>query len=151
MSDLSRIEVDQFLRFPPARVWSALTEKDKLARWLMPNDFALRVGHRFTFTTAPDADSGFDGVIDCEVLDFEVPRHLRIRWRGGGLDTIVTWTLTPEANGTRLFIEHSGFDPDDPTQHLTRSMLDGGWRSHLVRRLAESLEEDSGEATGKGR
>ncbi len=152
MSDLSRIEVDQFLQYPPAQVWSALTERGKLARWLMPNDFVLKTGHHFTFTTAPDPDSGFDGVIDCEVLGFEVFRYLRIRWRGDGLDTTVTWTLTPEGDGTRLFIEHSGFDPDDPAQHLTRTMLDGGWRSHLVQRLAETLgEETSGEATGTER
>ncbi|MFL6053299.1 MAG: SRPBCC domain-containing protein [Actinoallomurus sp.] len=84
------IRVDEFLAHPPARVWHALTDPAMLARWLMPNDFQPVVGHRFTFRTHPRPNSGFDGVVHCEVLALEPQRLLRISWRGGSLDTTVT-------------------------------------------------------------
>lgn len=139
MDDPSVIQVDQFLPHPPARVWRALTEPELLARWLMPNTFRLAVGHRFTFTTVPDPDSGFDGVVHCRVLDFDEPRRLRISWCAAGLDSTVTWTLAPEGTGTRMFLEHAGFDPDDPGHQRTRAILGGGWRSHGMRRLDDVL------------
>ncbi|WTJ96518.1 SRPBCC domain-containing protein [Streptomyces sp. NBC_01537] len=73
-----------------------------MARWLMPNDFQPVVGHRFTFRTEPRPQQGFDGIVHCEVLELAPQRRLRIAWRGGRLDTTVTWTLEPEGRGTRL-------------------------------------------------
>ncbi|MBM0229124.1 SRPBCC domain-containing protein [Micromonospora sp. ATA51] len=96
MSDHATIAVDQFLAHPPAKVWRALTDSDLLARWLMPNDFRPLPGHRFTFHTQPRPGQGFDGVVHCEVLEIDPPRRLRWAWRGGRLDTVVTWTLAPE-------------------------------------------------------
>jgi uncharacterized protein YndB with AHSA1/START domain len=122
-------------------VWRALTEPDLLARWLMPNTFRLELGHQFTFSTVPDPGSGFDGTVHCQVLGFDAPRWLRISWRAGGLDTTVTWTLRPEGTGTRLFLEHAGFDPGDPFHRRTRDLLGGGWRSHGMRRLGEVLSD----------
>ncbi|HZE31354.1 MAG TPA: SRPBCC domain-containing protein [Actinoallomurus sp.] len=129
MSDSRTIRVDEFLAHPPARVWKALTDPVLLAKWLMPNDFRPVVGHRFTFLTDPRPNVGFDGVIRCEVLVVEPEHLLRISWRGGSLETTVTWSLASEGRGTRLFLEHDGFDPDDPTQQFSRRIMDGGWRS----------------------
>ncbi len=139
MTEPTTIKVDQYLAHPPARVWRALTDPDLLARWLMPNDFAPVVGHRFTLRTQPRPGFGFDGVVHCQVLDLEPERLLRWRWRGGRLDTTVTWTLVPEGRGTRLFLEHAGFDPDDPIQRATRTILGGGWRSRVLPALAATL------------
>lgn len=135
------IEVDQFLAHPPAKVWRALTDPELLARWLMPNDFQPVVGHRFTFRTEPRPAHGFDGIVHCEVLDLDPERLLRIAWRGGVLDTTVTWMLVAEARGTRLFLEHAGFDPDDPVQRRTHAILDGGWRTGVPRALEAVLSE----------
>lgn len=94
---------------PRARVWRTLTEKDLLGRWLMPTDFEERLGHRFTFRTDPGP--GFDGIIHCEVLELEAPSRMVWSWRGGPLDTRVTFTLTEEDEGrsTRLVMVHDGF------------------------------------------
>jgi uncharacterized protein YndB with AHSA1/START domain len=51
MTDTCTFRTDQFLPYTPAQVWKALTDPDLLARWLMPNDFQLVVGHHFTFKT----------------------------------------------------------------------------------------------------
>lgn len=139
MTDPRTVRVDEFLPHTPARVWRALTDPELIARWLMPNDFAPAVGHRFTFRTDPRPNAGFDGIVRCEVLASEPERLLRYSWRGGTLDTTVTWTLVPEGRGTRLFLEHAGFDPDDPTQQFTRRLLDGGWRSNVMAALRSVL------------
>ena len=88
---MASIEVDQFLAQPPGRVWTALTDPVLLARWLMPNDFKPVPGHVFTFRTEPVPQHGFDGIVHCQVLDLEPPRLIRFSWRGGGLDTVVSW------------------------------------------------------------
>ena len=134
MSQPATVEVDQFLPHPPARVWRALTNADLLARWLMPNDFEARVGHRFTF------DTGNWGVTECEVLALEPERLLQISWRNGPLDTIVSWKLAPEGRGTRLIIEQTGFDLDHPVVRAAFDAMSEGWRGPIAQRLAEILE-----------
>jgi uncharacterized protein YndB with AHSA1/START domain len=142
VNELTAIRVDEFLPHPPDRVWRALTDPQRLARWLMPNDFALELGRRFTFQTDPVPGTDFDGVVHCEVLAFEPERMLSISWAGGGsgLRTTVTWRLCPEGTGTRLVLDHEGFDPEHPGQQLARRSMGGGWRSHLWRRLEAELE-----------
>jgi uncharacterized protein YndB with AHSA1/START domain len=135
----AHIRTDAFLPHPPVKVWRVLTDPDLLAAWLMPNDFQPRVGHRFTFRTDPAP--GFDGIIRCEVLDLRAPELLRMSWAGGhGVDTTVTWRLVAEGRGTRLFLTHEGFDDTDPHQRAVWRLLDGGWRSHLARRLEHTLD-----------
>jgi uncharacterized protein YndB with AHSA1/START domain len=141
VADPRAVRVDQFLAHPPAKVWRALTDPDLLARWLMPNDFRPAVGHAFTFRTDPRPGAGFDGVVHCEVLALDPERQLCISWRGGPLDTTVTWTLVPEGRGTRLFLVHDGFDPDDPAQQLTAKILGQGWRSSVLAALQAALAD----------
>jgi uncharacterized protein YndB with AHSA1/START domain len=135
------INVDQLLPYSPARVWQALTSPELLARWFMPNDFRLEVGHTFTFQSVPIPSVKFGGTIYCEVLDFEIERRLRISWidRGeNGLTSTVIWRLEPEGAGTRLYMTHEGFDPNNPLQQQGHSMMSNGWRSN-PRHLAELL------------
>lgn len=141
---LTRIEVDQYFRHPPSKLWRALTTPELMAQWLMPNDFEPIVGHRFTFRVRPVAQTGFSGRIACQVLELRPQKTLRISWadaeNADSMATTVTWTLQPEGKGTRLFLEHAGFDLDDPTQQLARKLMNGGWRSHVLRRLSELLQ-----------
>ncbi|GAA3804871.1 SRPBCC domain-containing protein [Sphaerisporangium flaviroseum] len=141
--DPTAVHVDEFLPHPPAKVWRALTDPELIARWLMPNDFKLEVGHRYTMRTMPIPATRFGGVIACAVLEFEVGKLLRISWadagREDGLDSTVTWRLEPEGRGTRLFLDHEGFDPGDPSQRLARRIMGGGWKSHVLRGLEAAL------------
>ncbi|GIH19746.1 SRPBCC family protein [Rugosimonospora africana] len=131
MTDPRTVRVDEFLAHPPARVWRALTDPVLLAKWFMPNDFRPVVGHEFAFLTQARPNAEFDGVVHCRVLKVEPERLLRFSWRGGRLDTTVTWTLVAEGRGTRLFLEHDGFDGDDPIQQHARGIMGGGWSTHL--------------------
>lgn len=145
--DLTTIRVDQFLPHPPGKVWRALTEPELLAQWQMPGsgNFRLEVGHRYTMTSVPRPNTNFSGTVDVQVLAFEPERMLRVRWvdadPANPADWTITWTLEQEGRGTRLFLVHEGFDPDDPAQMRARTIMDGGWRSHVVRALGQTLDQ----------
>lgn len=140
--DQRAIRVDQYLQHPPAKVWRALTEPELMARWLMPNDFKLEVGHRFTMEGVPIKQTDFDGTVLCEVLEIEPLRKLKISWGDRrGTDWTVTWRLEAEGRGTRLFLDHEGFDPADPVEQLSRKIMGGGWRSMVLSNLEKVLAD----------
>lgn len=140
---LTAIELDEFLPHPPAKVWRALTEPALIAAWLMENDFEPVVGHRYTMRGIPVPAVGFSGVVTSEVLEIDPGRLLRISWRdanaGNDLNSTVTWTLVPEGTGTRLFLVHEGFDPDEPSHVIAHRIMGGGWRGQILKKLTESL------------
>jgi uncharacterized protein YndB with AHSA1/START domain len=142
---LAPIEVDEFLAHSPAKVWRALTDPALMARWLMDNDFEPLQGHRFQMRGIPVPAVGFTGLVASEVLEIEPRNLLRISWRdagaGNALASTVTFTLTAEGNGTRLVIRHDGFDSSDPTQVVAHRIMSGGWRSQVLSRLVELLDE----------
>lgn len=123
---------------PPARVWRALTTREAMARWLMPNDFEARLGHRFTFRREPIPAIGFDGVIHCEVLVLQPPERLEFSWKGGGLDTVVRFHLSPSGSGTRVAFEHAGFDLEQPAGRFAYEGMKNGWV-----RLGEALDREA--------
>ena len=103
------------LHHAPEKVWRALTDPVLLAEWLLPVvdlDLGLAPGAAFTFKTQPLP--GWDGTVRCRILESEARRKLSYAWVVGDmeLDTVVTFTLTPTASGTRLSLVQSGFAPD---------------------------------------
>ena len=126
---------------PPERVWTVPTEPDAIEKWLMPNDFEPRLGHRFTFRTNPIPAADFDGIIHCEVVELDPPRRLAHTWTGGALTTRVTYRLEPEGSGTRLFFEHSGFDLDNPVHQMAYDGMGSGWKDCWERNFRLQMEE----------
>jgi uncharacterized protein YndB with AHSA1/START domain len=99
------------LKHGPQKVWRALTDPVLLAEWLLPViDLKLEPGAAFTFKTEPKP--GWDGSVNCRFVEIETHRKLSYTWRVGGMDTVVDFTLTPTASGTRLSLVQSGFKPD---------------------------------------
>lgn len=101
------VVVERDVPFPPEKIWRALTQPHLITEWLMKNEFKPAVGHRFNFS----ADWG---AVDCEVRAVEPNRRLAYTWDAGELKSVVTWTLAPTTDGTRLRMEQSGFRRDQP-------------------------------------
>lgn len=126
------VVLDVELKSPIERVWNALTDSATLSKWMLfkSNDFQPVVGHVFQFREAP----GWDGVVDCEVVEVDEPHRLSYTWVGGGADrpahsTVVTWTLTESEGGvTRLHLEQSGF-PSGAKQEIGGARY--GWTNML--------------------
>jgi uncharacterized protein YndB with AHSA1/START domain len=121
------IHCEQFIAHPPAVVWHALTDPQLHARWWAAGDVRAEVGHRFTL------DMGAFGEQPCEVLAVEPERLLRYSFAPGTLDSTVTWRLVPEGRGTRLFLEHAGFDLDSPLGRTAFEGMGRGWPGVLAR------------------
>jgi uncharacterized protein YndB with AHSA1/START domain len=102
---LRTVTVEREFAHPPEKIWRALTQPHLIEAWLMKNNFVPAVNQRFTLT-------GDWGSVDCQVLEIEAQRSLSYTWAAMGLDSVVTWTLTPSGAGTRLRMEQSGFRPD---------------------------------------
>jgi uncharacterized protein YndB with AHSA1/START domain len=112
------------LHHSPEKVWRALTDPVLLAEWLLPVVAPkLEPGAAFTFKAQPQP--GWDGVVNCRFLEIEAHRKLSYTWVVGDIDTVVTFTLTPTASGTRLSILQSGFKPDQK-QNIAGARY--GWR-----------------------
>lgn len=97
--------VEREVRHPPEKIWRALTQPHLIEAWLMKNNFQPVVGQGFRL------DAEWGGV-DCKVLELEPPRMLAYTWEAQGLESVVTWTLTPIDAGTHLRMEQTGFTRD---------------------------------------
>jgi uncharacterized protein YndB with AHSA1/START domain len=110
-SQTESISFEFDLHHSPAKVWRALTDPVLLAEWLLPViGLDLEPGAAFTFRTQPVG--GWDGVVNCRMLEIDAGKKLRYAWVVGDIDTVVTFTLTPATSGTRLSLVQSGFKPD---------------------------------------
>src|SRR5579859_4281285 len=116
------VVIEREMPYPPEKVWRALTQPHLIEEWLMKSDFQLVRDHRFKFT----ADWG---AVDCQVVELEPNRTLSYTWGAYGLESVVTWTLTPTRMGTNLRMEQSGFHPD---QRQAYAGAKAGWPRFLA-------------------
>jgi uncharacterized protein YndB with AHSA1/START domain len=115
--------VEKEMPHAPEKIWRALTQAPLIEAWLMPNDFQPVVGHKFTLRSKPMPN--WNGVVESEVLAVEANHRLSYRWNSMGLETVVTWTLTPSAVGTLVRMEQTGFRSEDDANYKGANY---GWR-----------------------
>jgi uncharacterized protein YndB with AHSA1/START domain len=116
------VVVEREIAYPPEKIWRALTQPHLIEEWLMKNDFKSVVDHRFSL-------SAEWGGVDCQVKALEPNRTLSYTWDTKDLESVVTWTLTPTATGTRLRMEQAGFRPDQEPYYRGAT---SGWPRFLA-------------------
>jgi uncharacterized protein YndB with AHSA1/START domain len=127
--------------YPPSVVWQAVTDPVALGEWLMPVfNFVPDVGREFTFRVKPQP--GWDGVVNCRVLEVQPEHLLRFSWQGGSLTTDVKFILEPVAAGTRFILEHNGFAGLRAV--IISNFLRGGWGKMTRQKLPAVLERLGG-------
>jgi uncharacterized protein YndB with AHSA1/START domain len=130
MTETKSVVVEREMPHPPEKLWRALTQPHLMAEWLMKSDFAPVVGHRFNLR------GEWGGVLDCEVLVVEPNKELAYTWNhvhddpAFNLQSVVTFTLTPTAAGTRLRMEQAGFRPD---QRQAFGGANAGWQQMFAK------------------
>jgi uncharacterized protein YndB with AHSA1/START domain len=143
------IVVDEVFPHAPETIWKTLTSGELMARWLRmtPTGFEPVKGKQFSYQTTPGG--AWDGVIHCEVLDAKPNERLVYTWKSGHpenvgygarLDTVVTFTLSRVANGTRLRLVHSGFVL--PRNELAFKNMGDGWKKVVPTIGAIAGEQD---------
>jgi uncharacterized protein YndB with AHSA1/START domain len=124
------VVVERDIPHPPEKLWRALTQPHLIEEWLMKNDFAPSLGHRFNLR------GEWGGVLDCEVLAVEPNKTLSYSWNFAhddaayALQSVVTFTLTPTPTGTHLRMEQAGFRPD---QKQAFGGAKHGWQGFLAK------------------
>ena len=116
-------------RKPIAKVWAALTAPERIADWLGAAEIDLRPGGslRLTFNESHSAE--------IEITEVDAPRLFAWVWTIEGRATRVRFELTPEGDGTRLTLTHSGLS----TRAGRDSMVRAGWHAHLEG-LADAID-----------
>jgi len=112
MEDRYRTDIDD--------LWSAITNPDRLARWVARVEGDLRPGGMFhaTFT------SSWDGPGRIDVC--EPPRRLLLTMSPGQDDqTVIAVELAPDGNFTNLVVEERGLPLDEGAAH------GAGWQVHI--------------------
>lgn len=142
------IVVEEVFPHAPEVIWKTLTTGALIGRWLMtPVGFEAVTGNRFTYQTKPAG--AWDGTIHCEVLEAVPNERLVYAWNGGHegnvgygapLETIVTFTLTRMANGTRLRLVHSGFVT--PRNDSALKSMGEGWKKVVPSIGSIAAEQD---------
>lgn len=117
------VVIEREIPHPPEKIWRALTESYLIEEWLMKNDFKPVVGQKFTLR-------GDWGAVDCQVLKLDPPKTLSYTWAAHGLESVVTWTLTPTSKGTNLRMEQKGFRPDQEQFYQGAKM---GWANFFAK------------------
>lgn len=77
-------------------LWQALTRPERLKRWFLPISGDLRLGGRYQF----------EGNAGGTIQECVEPELIKATWEFGGGVSWLTVRLVPEANGTRLELEH---------------------------------------------
>jgi len=101
-------------------LWSALTDPQRLARWIARVEGDLRLGGQFraSFT------SGWEGPGRVDVCD--PPRRLLVTMDQDKHDeTVIAAELIPDGDKTRLVVEERGLPFDEAADH------GGGWQAHI--------------------
>jgi uncharacterized protein YndB with AHSA1/START domain len=121
------VKIETVYPHPPEKVWRAIADPEILGRWLMKNDMKPVVGHQFQFRAKPQR--GWNGIVDCRVVEADPPRRLAYTWSGSWGESLVVFTLTPVAEGTRLRLEHRGFGGVRGV--LLSFVLGAGWKKKI--------------------
>ena len=85
-SQTESISFEFDLHHSPEKVWRALTDPVLLTEWLLPVvELELEPGAAFTFKTQPYP--GWDGTVNCRILEIEAHRKLSYTWVVGDMSS----------------------------------------------------------------
>jgi uncharacterized protein YndB with AHSA1/START domain len=136
------LEITRSFDAPPALVFKAWTSKEHVLRWWRPKNFTatsekldFRVGgaYRHVIHAQDGTSSGMSGIYR-EIVE---PERVvfTFAWDDGP-ETLITVTIKPEGNGTKLTFRHEPF-----ADAASRDSHEGGWSECLDRLVAEMARQ----------
>jgi len=114
-------------------VWDAITNAERIPRWLLPISGDLRLGGRYQL----------EGNANGQITACDPPRMLDLTWEYGGQVSWVQVRLTELSDGgTSLRLEHIAEVPDDLWDQYGPGAVGVGWDLAMLG-LGRHLETDA--------
>ena len=102
----------------PEDLWDAVTDRERLSRWMAPYEGDLRLGGRW-LARYDDGTAFTEGTVTA----CDPPRSFTTTWQARGEDeTTVVVTVEPAPDGASLRLEHAGVGSRD---------YGAGWHTYL--------------------
>lgn len=134
-----QVVVERTYKAPIQQVWAAITEPDQMKQWYLSiNDFRAEVG----FETSFDQKSGDKSYPHIWKVTEVVPgRKISYAWSFANFpgNSEVTFELTPEGNGTRLTLTHTGLESFG--DYAPVAGFEKGWTYFIGEALPKFLEK----------
>ncbi len=128
------LKKEQQINHPINLVWNAITKAEEISSWFIQAEFKAEVGYKYTFTHEKTTITG-------KVLEANPVHKLVYTWKVNGtdVDTVVSWNLSENENGTLIQLEHSGISkyPGESAVKMFES-FSGGW-DHCMTELENYL------------
>jgi uncharacterized protein YndB with AHSA1/START domain len=139
------VERDILIEASPEVVWGVITEPEQISRWFSDQaEVEARAGADGSLTWRPGGRGGdreADMIVPIRVVDAEPFRRFTFRWNhplGARPDennsALVEFSLTEEADGTRLRVVESGIDAvthDEEDRARYLGSHEHGWGRHF--------------------
>ena len=116
------VVVEREVPFPPEKIWRPLTQPQLIEEWLMKKRLQASQG-------PPFQSSRRLGRCRLSGPGSRAEQNAVLHMGAHGLESVVTWTLTPTSTGTHLRMEQSGFRPD---QQQAYQGAKGGWQKFFA-------------------
>jgi uncharacterized protein YndB with AHSA1/START domain len=140
-ASIGPLVVEQVFDAPVATVWSAITDSEAIKQWFLEFEgFQAKVGCEFQFT---GEDKGVKFLHHCKVMEVMPEKRLAYSWRYDGYEgnSLVTFELFPEGNGTRLKLTHAGLETFPKHPSFVRANFERGWTEIIGSLLKSFLEK----------
>ena len=136
-----KITKEKVFNHPIKTVWDAISKAEEISTWFIQADFKAEKGYQYTFTSKPNEKG-------CTTISGTVkeatPYVLVYTWivADTKVETTVTWKLESVANGTKLYLEHSGISnyAGDTAIAMFES-FNGGW-DNCISGLVDYLKQE---------
>jgi uncharacterized protein YndB with AHSA1/START domain len=103
---------------PPADVWDAVTDPERIARWFLPVSGEFKVGGHYQF----------EGNAGGTILACDATERLRVTWvMGDGPPSEVEVRLSPDGDGTVFELEHVAVPPPGFWEQFGPGAVGVGW------------------------
>jgi len=140
------VVVERTYNAPVKSVWEAITDVEKMQQWYFPmlEEFEPEVGFETRFDVAtPDQVYIHIWKIK-EVIPF---KKISYEWKFGDYpgDSVVSWELSPDGEGTRIVLTHTGIETFRGDLHpdLAVNNFVAGWTDFIGTKLKEYVEAET--------
>lgn len=132
------ITKEALFNHPINKVWNAISIGEEISKWFIKANFKAEKGYNYTFQATEEKG--------CLTINGEIkeakPYVLIYTWvmENTNVETIVSWTLEPTKEGTKLYLKHSGISNyDGETAVKMFESFSGGWNG-CINQLTDFLK-----------